>query len=341
MAVERVKGKFRFPFVLTILAGSTFFLSWLGAFPENWVEKAYSRPVFPTISHIIALLADAVPFSWFDVAMLLAAVVIVYSIRWKNAWLFVGLASAAYLWFFWSWGVNYHRPPLETRMGLEAQAIGPEQVELFAQTAASELNRLWPIVAQARFDRAAVSSLAANRVRLVISKIDGLNWTASNRIKHSIIAQGWFGIAGIDGMFNPFGHEPIVSATVLSFELPFVVSHELAHVRGIPDEGDANLVATLATLASDDPAFQYSGWFHVWLYVRDAQRDRLLDPGPRRDLQIFFDRIRAQEVRWASLLQSTVLDWHLKANHVEEGVASYSKFIRLAIATKDQWQNYR
>src|SRR5262245_23374239 len=149
MAVERVKRKFLFSLGLAILAGLSFFLSWLGAFPENWVEKAYSRPVFPTISHITALFADAVPFSWFDVAMLIAAVVVVYSIRSKNGWLFLGLASAGYLWFFWSWGVNYHRPPLETRMGLEAQAIAPEQVELFGQTAASELNRLWPIVAQA------------------------------------------------------------------------------------------------------------------------------------------------------------------------------------------------
>jgi hypothetical protein len=341
MAVERVKRKFLFPLGLAFLAASTFFLSWLGAFPEKWVEKAYSRPIFPTISHIAALFADVVPFSWFDVAMLFAAVAVVYSIRSRNGWLLLGLASAGYLWFFWSWGVNYHRPPLETRMGLESQAIGPEQVELFAHTAASELNRLWPIVAQARFDRAAVSTLAANRVRSVISKIDGVNWTAPTRIKHSIVAQGWFGIAGIDGMFNPFGHEPIVASTVLSFELPFVESHELAHVRGIPDEGDANLVATLATLASDDAAFQYSGWFYVWLYVRDPQTDHLLDPGPRRDLQIFFDRIRAQQVRWASQLQSTILDWHLKANHVEAGVASYSKFIRLAIATQDQWQNYR
>src|SRR5262249_49811175 len=96
-----------------------------------------------------------------------------------------------------------------------------------------------------------------------------------------------------------------------------------------------------ATIASDDPEFQYSGWLHLWLYLRNAKRDALLDPGPRRDLQILFERIRSQELHWASSLQSAVLDWHPKANHVEEGVASYANFVRLAIATQDDWRKFR
>jgi hypothetical protein len=173
-----------------------------------------------------------------------------------------------------------------------------------------------------------------------MSRIDGTDWTAAHRIKRSLLAEWWLRIAGIDGLFNPFGHEPVVASTLLPFERPFIDAHELAHVRGIPNEGDANLVAVFACIPSSDPQFQYSGWFHLWLYLRNTDRDKLLDSGPRRDVQRFFDRVRSQEVPWASNLQSAVLDWHLKANSIPEGVRSYEKFVTLAVASHDRWGEF-
>ena len=136
----------------------------------------------------------------------------------------------------------------------------------------------------------------------------------------------WFRIAGIQGMFNPIVHEPIVASGLLSFELPFVMSHELAHVRGYPDEGDANLAALLATVSSDDPRFQYSGWFHLWLYLRTPELDSLLDDGPRLDLQLVSLRIETQQIRWVSNFQTAMLDLFLKANDVDEGVHELCAF---------------
>src|SRR5436309_1833267 len=173
MAIERVKRKFRLSVVLATLAGLTFGLSWAGAFPKNWVENGYARMVFPTVSHIAGSLADAVSFSWFDLATAGGIGLVTYSIVWRTGWVLLGVASAAYLWFFWSWGVNYHRVALDTKLGVDSRAIDPERVEMFAQTAGSELNRLWPIVSQTKFDRTAAARLAASRVRLVTSRIDG------------------------------------------------------------------------------------------------------------------------------------------------------------------------
>src|SRR5205814_9716148 len=120
---------------------------------------------------------------------------------------------------------------------------------------------------QAPIARAKIAEMASRRVERVIFKIDGTDWRAANRVKRSLIAEEWYKIAGIDGMFNPFGHEPLVIAGPYPFELPFLMSHELAHVRGIANEGEANLVALLATVASEDPRFQYSGWLYVWEYL--------------------------------------------------------------------------
>ena len=335
-----VKRKFPTSIVIATVAAFTFLLSWLDVFPKKWVENQYARRVFPTISHIAGAFADAAPFSWLDVAIIAAIAILIYVARWRRGRMFVGIVSAAYLWFFWSWGLNYHRPGLAMTLGLDGRTVTGAEMDAFTQTAATELNRLWPIASNQDFNESSTARFAADRVRSVISRIDGTDWDAAHRIKRSLLAGWWLKIAGVDGMFNPFGHEPVVASTLLPFEMPFIDAHELAHVRGVPNEGDANLIAVFACIPSNDARFQYSGWFHLWLYLRSAERDKLLDPGPRRDLQSFFDRVRSQEIPWASSLQSAVLDWHLKANSIPEGVRSYEKFVTLAVASRDRWDEF-
>jgi hypothetical protein len=340
MAKGRVKRKFPIIVVLAVAAGSTFLGSLAGAFPAAWVEKGFAGPVFPTISHILGLFADAVPFSWLDAAILGMVALVLYCYR-KRRWPIIGgLVAVAYLWFFWTWGINYHRPSLETRLRLEPQSVTPEEAGVFARLALAELNRLHPLVAES-LDSAAIGQAAADRVRLVVLRIDGNDWPAASRVKRSLIADGWFRISGIEGMFNPFGHEPLVTSGLLNVEMPFCISHELAHVRGVANEGDANLIAFFATVASAQPVFQYSGWLHLWSYIRTRELDAMLDPGPAADLRAIALRIRSQQIRWASNLQSTVLDLHLKANDVKEGTASYSRFVGQAIASRSSWDRYR
>jgi hypothetical protein len=340
MVIQRVKQKLPVRFVLPALAVLTFLLSLAGAFPAGWVERGYSRAVFPTISHILSLPADAAPFSWLDPAVMTALALLIYGIRRRRWWLLLGVLSGAYLWFFWTWGLNYHRPPVEVRLGIAPAAMTPEDTGRFAETVSQELNRLWPLARQpADFDQTA--ALASGRVRTVMNRIDGGDWRAASRIKRSLIGDGWFRIAGIDGVFNPFGHEPLVAGGLLSPELPFVMSHELAHVRGVSHEGDANLVALLATAASDDPVFQYSGFLQLWLYLRTPGRSALLDPGPREDVLAIIRRSTANQVPLARDVQSAVLDLHLKANRVDDGVRNYSRFLALAMASRDRWQEFR
>ena len=338
MVISRVKRKFPVAIPLLILAVLTALLSFVGVIPSEWVETEYARSFFPPVSHMASFFADAVPFSWLDFWIVAAISVLVYSV-WRRNWrLPLGVISLAYLVFFWGWGLNYHRTPLEARLGLKgAMYYSPEEVDQFTRDTAASLNRLWPSVIATTPDK--VAQRAAARVRRVTRQIDGKGgWVAASRIKHSYLADWWFRMAGIDGVFNPFGHEPILVGGVPSFELPFLTAHELAHVQGIADEGDANFIAFLATVASNDPGFQYSGAFEMWVHLHGPVR--LLDPGPRQDLQAFYERLRSQEVPQATRLQSAILDSHLRANGVREGLASYSRFVTLAIATRSRWNEF-
>jgi hypothetical protein len=340
MVIQRVKHKVPVSTILFGLAIVTILASWLEIFPREWVEKLYSRGVFPTISHGFALLSDLLPVSWLDfwipgcVALL---IYVLYRRRWRAL---VGVASVFYLWFFWGWGLNYHRPLVSERLQLERRQIETEEYDRFETTALEQLNRLRPLAAQAPLDRPAASAMAFDRVQRVVFTIDGTDWPITHRVKRSLFLEPWYVRAGIDGMFNPFGHEPLVIQGPLPFELPFVMSHEIAHARGIANEGEANLVALLATVASADPRFQYSGWLEVWRYFYMPAEQRL-DPGVLADLEAIDERLRAKQVRLISRLQTAMLDAHLKANAVPGGIRSYSDFIALAIISQPRWKEFQ
>ena len=338
MDIPRVKRKFPIFAVLLVFATVTFLFSWLGLFPRQLVESVYARSAFPAISHVAVVIADVLPFSWLDVWISGWIVFLIYVIA-RRRWRFlIGAVSLFYLWFFWGWGLNYHRLPLANRMHLDTTGIQKEDFDRLAGVAVQEINRLWPLASRDPMDRDAIASMAAKRVDRVILGIDGIDWPLPVRVKRSLLAEPWYLGAGIDGMFNPYGHEALVIKGPLPFELPFLMSHEIAHVHGIANEGEANLVALLATLASDDPLFQYSGWLELRGYLPPASG---LDPGPSADLAAISKRILSHRIRLMSNVQTAVLDAHLKANAVPGGIESYSDFVALAIASQKRWKDFR
>jgi hypothetical protein len=327
--------------LLPFLGLLTFIFSWSGAFPSSLVERWYARGLFPAVSHAAGLFADLVGFAWLD-PMIVAAVVLLILLVQKRQWVWLANGIAlSYLIFFWLWGLNYHRQPLSTKLQMDAGRAGQQSIDQLSRRAAAELNRLYPERQRQVYDEGRTRLEAAERVRKVVAVIDGSDWRAARRIKLSYFANPWMHAAGIDGVFNPLAHEPIVSNSILDVEKPFIMSHELAHVRGYPDEGDANVIAVFATLASDDPAFQYSGWLNLWLYLRTREVDKLLDAGPRNDLQSIFKRTSSEEIAWINEFQRSLLDWFLKANSVEQGVRSYSRVVVVAAETEPFWDHFR
>ena len=327
--------------VLPILSFLTFISSWASLYPSKVVERWYARQLFPRISRLAGLLADAVSISWLDVLIPLGIVFLILVIRGRRWRLLLNVVAGLYLIFFWTWGLNYHRQPLSSKLQLDPERMKPEAMDLFAKHAAAELNRLYGEKQKQTYDEMGTREEAARRVRRVAGIIDGADWQSAQRVKTSWIGNPWLHAAGIDGVFNPIVHEPIISNTVLDLERPFVIAHELAHVRGYPNEGDANVIAALASLMSDDPAFQYSGWLNLWLYLRTGDLEKLLDTGPRHDIQRMFQRARAEQIPWINDFQRDLLDLFLKANSVDEGVRSYSRAVLLAAGTQPSWERYR
>ena len=81
------------------------------------------------------------------------------------------------------------------------------------------------------------------------------------------------------GYYFPFSMEANYNDVMSIMKKPATMCHELAHIRGYIYEDEANFIAFLACVESDDAAFQYSGYLSVLNYVaNDLYKTRLADP---------------------------------------------------------------
>lgn len=99
----------------------------------------------------------------------------------------------------------------------------------------------------------------------------------------------------LGGIYVPFTVEVIYNGEMTAFNIPFTICHELAHAKGFIREDDADFIAYLACVSSEDQELRYSGYLSAWLYAGNnlAEADpeeyrrlsRLLSQQAKEDLK--------------------------------------------------------
>ena len=123
-------------------------------------------------------------------------------------------------------------------------------------------------------------------------------------------------------------------------EKPFAACHELSHLRGYMNEGEANYIGWLACIDSDDKAFRRSGWLIGWMYAGNALKR--IDPQRYDELCERLPAHAASEIEedrlfWSSHegkvseVQDRVNDAYLKANGQKDGIRSYGMVTTLML----------
>ena len=72
------------------------------------------------------------------------------------------------------------------------------------------------------------------------------------------------------GMYAPFTVEANYNVNAPDFAKPFTVCHELSHLKGFMREDEANYIAFLACIGSDNKYLNYAGWIYALLYAANA-----------------------------------------------------------------------
>src|SRR5262245_24759492 len=127
--------------IFPVLSLLTFVFSWVGLYRSDFVERSYSRSIFPRISQAPGRGADPLSLSWLRRRIAAAAVLVVWLGR-KRRWATIlKVAAGLYLIFSWTWGLNYHRKPLSPKRQLDSTRMEPQAMRDFANHAVAELNR--------------------------------------------------------------------------------------------------------------------------------------------------------------------------------------------------------
>lgn len=304
--------------------------------PAHFVERWYSRGVFPPLQRTITTLSNLAPFALFDVLWIgavAAAAILAY--RQRHGWrqglvrVVVVLACAAvivYLGFLATWGLNYRRVPLDEKVEFDEARITVAAHAALGDRAVATLNAEYARAHQEPVDLEALRIAFQDAHRSL-----GGTPIVTGRPKATLL--GWyFHKASIAGMTDPFFLETLLAPDLLEVERPFVIAHEWAHLAGYADESEANFVAYL-TCRRGDATARYSAALMIVGYASGSRPLKdALDPGPKIDLYAIRQRYRQTSgaLRFAA---RESYDRYLKANRVEQGIDSYDAVVQLILGT--------
>lgn len=81
--------------------------------------------------------------------------------------------------------------------------------------------------------------------------------------------------AGYDGVYFPFSLEANYNTYISDIRYPHIACHELAHLKGYIYEDEADFIAYLACVGSDDIQLQYAGYLGVLGYIESDYRQTI------------------------------------------------------------------
>ncbi len=145
----------------------------------------------------------------------------------------------------------------------------------------------------------------------------------------------------ITGVYSFFTGEANLNVDFPDYTIPYTAAHELAHQRGIARENEANMIAFLVCINSDDAYIRYSAYVNMYEYVANAlySADRALYTKAAANLNY---KIRAEQVAYnkffqqyahsvSSKVSGAVNDTYLKSQGTE-GRVSYGMVVDLTVA---------
>ncbi len=320
----------------------------------------FNRTVSPVFRFLLAKLTGWLPFSVAELCILLiplaAAVLIVIAYRhycnsWRNTLVYIGiilsLVCIVLNLFVWTFAAGYHGYTLDHKLGLERRPVSAEELYDTAEILAAELSCLADeITYQPNGASVMPYSVSEMNDKLidaydrVCEQYDFLDHFSS-RLKPVMLSDP-MSYTHITGVYTFFTGEANINVNFPDYTIPHTAAHELAHQRGVAREDEANFVAFLVCMASDDPYIRYSGVLNTYefvmsaLYAADYEgyaeiRQSVPEEihGEQAAYSAFFDKYRDN---LAASVTGATNDAYLKGQGSSAGTRSYSMVVDLAVA---------
>lgn len=313
------------------------------------LAEGYALTVYPSLSAALSAFSSLFPFPLMEVFVVgLILWLICYPI-WKRrkgiCWqkiLFreIEMLAWVYVWFYLSWGLNYYRYNIYTRLQTPPVAYEEQHFQDFLKEYTQCLNASYQPQTEIDSDtlRHHIGSFYAN-----LPEIYGLTQPQSWQHPKKFIFTPLYSKVSVLGSMGPFFSEAQLNADLLEVQYPFTYAHEFSHLLGVSNEAEANYWAYRACTESSSPALQYCGYFGLLPYVI-SNASYLL---PKEDFQAWTKTIRP-EVRtqyneknaywqeryspWIGKIQDFTYNLFLKGNKIPSGKKNYAEVISLLLS---------
>ncbi|MBQ8287146.1 MAG: DUF3810 domain-containing protein [Clostridia bacterium] len=242
---------------------------------------------------------------------------------------------------------GYQASTLDQKMGLERKAVSADDLystaEILRDKVHAELDAI--LFRHGTFSVMPYSMDEMNgklndAYEAVSKKYDFIQNFRSN-IKFVMLSEP-MSYTHITGVYSFYTGEANLNVNFPDYSLPYTAAHELAHQRGIAREEEANFVAFLACMESDDPYIRYSGYVNVLEYVMNslykANSTKYYAFHGTLDYRVqyefsaqdnFFEQYRDSV---AADVSSAVNNAYLQSQGQTEGTNSYGLVVDLAVA---------
>jgi hypothetical protein len=330
----------------------------IATFYPSWIEKNYSRGIYPYISWFYRTLFGWIPFSLGDILYTAAFVFLLtrfvkfvniltsrrfgninYKRKLRNAFFVI---AAIYIYFNISWGLNYNRPGIAAQLQLSPQMNNEGDLKMITGILLKKVNESRLLLGKGPitykpYEKVFEQAQAAYQVAST-----GFPFLQYNTISVKRSLFGRMGnFLGFLGYYNPFTGEAQLNLTQPRFLIPYVSCHEMAHQLGYASESEANFVGYLAALRSNDTLFHYSTYFDLFNYANHElfQTDSVtaknyyeqLDPLVKKDSRELHEYWRKSDNVVEPIIK-IFYDRYLKANQQARGAKSYNEVVGWLIA---------
>ena len=320
----------------------------------------YNRYVGSALRAFLAFVTNIVPFSIAECIIICLPVLMVLLI-WggiratkkgtvASSRYIAGLVACVtlfYTLFFGGFAVGYNGSTLESKLGLNRREVTAAEL---LQTAAILLDETNQLANEVDFKYGS-SSVMPYDYSEMNKKLNEAYKKACE--KYTFIAPMYSNVktvmlsepmtyTHISGVYTYYTGEANINVNFPDYTLPYIAAHELSHQRGVAREDEANFMAFLVCLESDDPYIRYSGYMNLFEYVisalYSANKNMYYTLMETADYRIRYEMIAYNEFfekykeSVASEVSGTVNDNYLKAQGQTDGTKSYGRVVDLAVA---------
>jgi hypothetical protein len=330
------------PFILALLI---FLCVRIAIFNPGFVDHYYSKGLYPIIAASFSFVSNFIPFSLWDTFWVLSILILIISLvlaafkRLKLKWMFLRIFQSLallYSFFYISWGFNYFRPGIETRIDWEKPKAEEKKFRSILDSIIVLANSSYTLVRLQDYSQ--IDKLVEDSFQRKSEDL-GIGYPNGSRRPKTMIFSYFITKLGVSGYFGPFFNEVHLNSYLLPMEYPFILAHEKAHQFGIANEAEANLAGYIICSTSEDLRLQYSGYTYMLLYfLQDAKQlhdyqayMKKIDKKVMQDLIFRRQYYEGLQNKKLKKVQAAANDAYLKTNHIKTGIKNYNQVVSLVI----------